>query len=64
MTTSIGSPNRLQSDERSRTEAVRQAIRHAQLRVEQNYKIAIPQYYWPAYGGRGQAATSLATQPR
>lgn len=47
-------PNRLQSDERSRTEAVRQAIRHAQFRVEQNYKIAIPQFCWPAYEDAGK----------
>ncbi|MDQ2914270.1 MAG: DUF3825 domain-containing protein [Chloroflexota bacterium] len=47
-------PSRLQSDERSRTEAVRQAVRHAQFRVEQNYKTAIPQYYWPAYEDVGK----------
>ena len=40
-------PASLQQDERRRTEAVRQAVRHAQFRVEQNYKTAIPQYYWP-----------------
>jgi Domain of unknown function (DUF3825) len=40
-------PFALQADERKRTEAVRQAVRHAEFRVEQNYKTAIPQYYWP-----------------
>lgn len=40
-------PEALRSDERRRTEAVRQAIQHAVFRVEQNYKTAIPQYYWP-----------------
>ena len=40
-------PAPLQQDERKRTEAVRQAVRHAEFRVEQNYKTAIPQYYWP-----------------
>jgi Domain of unknown function (DUF3825) len=41
-------PASLQADERRRTEAVRQAVSHARFRVEQNYKTAIPQYYWPA----------------
>lgn len=40
-------PEHLQNDERRRTEALRQAIQHAIFRVEQNYKTAIPQYYWP-----------------
>ena len=37
----------LQSDERRRVEQVRQAIEHAKFRVTQNYKTAIPQFYWP-----------------
>lgn len=40
-------PAALQQDERRRTEAVRQAVQHATFRVEQNYKTAIPQFYWP-----------------
>jgi len=44
-------PLGLQADERKRTEAVRQAVRHAEFRVEQNYKTAIPQYYWPRSEG-------------
>ncbi len=40
-------PEGLRGDERRRTEAVRQAVSHAVFRVEQNYKTAIPQYYWP-----------------
>ena len=43
-------PNHLQTDERRRTEALRQAIQHAVYRVEQNYKTAIPQFYWPSRG--------------
>ncbi len=42
-------PTGLQADERRRTEAVRQAVRQAQFRVEQNYKTAIPQYHWQAH---------------
>jgi hypothetical protein len=41
-------PEHLQRDERRRVEALRQAIQHAVFRVEQNYKTAIPQYYWPS----------------
>lgn len=40
-------PLPLQDDERRRVEAVRQAVKHAEYRVQQNYKTAIPQYYWP-----------------
>jgi hypothetical protein len=40
-------PDDLQQDERRRVEAVRQAVKHAEFRVQQNYKAAIPQYYWP-----------------
>lgn len=43
-------PESLRDDEVRRTEAVRQAIQHAVFRVEQNYKTAIPQYYWPTPG--------------
>lgn len=39
-------PDSLQSDQRRRTEAVRQAVGHALFRVEQNYKTAIPQFHW------------------
>lgn len=39
-------PSSLRSDERRRTEAVRQAVSHALFRVEQNYKTAIPQFHW------------------
>ncbi len=42
-------PAHLQSDDRRRTEALRQAIQHAVFRVVQNYKTAIPQYYWPPH---------------
>jgi len=41
-------PAELQVDERKRTSAVRQAVSHAEFRVEQNYKTAIPQFYWPS----------------
>lgn len=37
-------PEILRTDERRRTESVRQAVQHAIFRVEQNYKTAIPQY--------------------
>jgi hypothetical protein len=40
-------PSGLQADEWRRTDAVRQAVGHAKFRVEQNYKTAIPQFYWP-----------------
>src|SRR5258708_30473582 len=40
-------PTALQDDERRRTEAVRQAVERARFRVEQNYKTAVPQFYWP-----------------
>lgn len=40
-------PEALQHDERKRTEAIRQAVHHAKYRVAQNYKAAIPQFYWP-----------------
>lgn len=46
-------PASLQEDEQRRTEAVRQAIQHAQFRVQQNYKTAIPQYYWPPHEEHG-----------
>jgi hypothetical protein len=39
-------PKDLQTDERRRTEALRQAVAHAVFRVEQNYKTAIPQFHW------------------
>ncbi|MDR0593772.1 MAG: DUF3825 domain-containing protein [Bifidobacteriaceae bacterium] len=39
-------PAALRDDDRRRTEAVRQAIEHAKFRVEQNYKTAVPQFYW------------------
>lgn len=40
-------PVSLQTDSARRTEALRQAIQHARFRVAQNYKAAIPHYYWP-----------------
>lgn len=40
-------PEALRNDQARRTEAVRQAVNHAKFRVEQNYKAAIPQFYWP-----------------
>jgi hypothetical protein len=39
-------PEDLQQDEPRRVEAVRQAIKHAEFRVQQNYKAAIPEFYW------------------
>jgi Domain of unknown function (DUF3825) len=42
-------PISLQSDEARRTEVVRQAVQHARFRIEQNYKTAIPQYYWSTH---------------
>ena len=44
-------PENLQQDEQRRVEAVRQAVKHAEFRVQQNYKAAIPQYYWPTRDG-------------
>ena len=41
-------PDELRDDENRRVEAVRQAIQHAEFRVQQNYKAAIPQFYWPS----------------
>jgi len=41
-------PAELQFDEQRRVEQVRQAIEHAKFRVTQNYKTAIPQFYWPS----------------
>lgn len=43
-------PLGLQEDERRRVEAVRQAVNHAEYRVQQNYKTAIPQFYWQSRG--------------
>lgn len=45
-------PEELHSDERRRVEAIRQAVRHAEFRVHQNYKAAIPQFYWPTRDAR------------
>lgn len=39
-------PVNLRNDERRRVEVVRQAVEHAKFRVQQNYKTAIPQFYW------------------
>jgi Domain of unknown function (DUF3825) len=47
-------PAALQVDEQKRTEAVRQAVRQAEFRIEQNYKTAIPQFYWPTYEEAGK----------
>jgi len=47
-------PAWLQSDEQKRTEAVRQAVMQAEFRVEQSYKTAIPQFYWPPYDVAGK----------
>jgi hypothetical protein len=44
-------PLALQTDERRRTEALRQAVQHASFRIEQNYKTAVPQFYWPRDSG-------------
>jgi hypothetical protein len=39
-------PEDLRQDGVRRSEAVRQAIKHAKFRVQQNYKAAIPEFYW------------------
>jgi hypothetical protein len=39
-------PAHLRNDEARRTELLRQAVQHAKFRVEQNYKTAVPQFYW------------------
>jgi hypothetical protein len=59
-------PEHLRDDERRRTELVRQAVQHAQFRVEQNYKTAIPQFYWgnrdPTDPGRMQLLLPLCLE--
>ncbi len=59
-------PEHLREDERRRTELVRQAVQHAQFRVEQNYKTAIPQFYWgnqdPNDAGRVQLLLPLCLE--
>lgn len=41
-------PEPLRANEPRRTETVRLAIKQAEFRVNQNYKTAIPQFYWPS----------------
>lgn len=59
-------PDHLQRDEKRRTELVRQAVQHAMFRVEQNYKTAIPQFYWgnrePGNAGRLQLLLPLCLE--
>lgn len=59
-------PTELRENERRRTEVVRQAVEHAKFRVEQNYKTAIPQFYWgtrdPADGGKLQLLLPLCLE--
>ncbi|MDR2381248.1 MAG: DUF3825 domain-containing protein [Bifidobacteriaceae bacterium] len=47
-------PASLHEDARRRAESLRRAIDHAKFRVEQNYKTAIPQFYWPPPGDDGR----------
>lgn len=59
-------PDHLRDRDARRTELVRQAVQHAKFRVEQNYKAAIPQFYWgsrdPAEAGRIQLLLPLCLE--
>jgi len=59
-------PAHLRNDEARRTELVRQAVQHAKFRVGQNYKTAIPQFYWgsrdPTEAGRLQLLLPLCLE--
>lgn len=59
-------PAHLRDNEARRTELVRQAVQHAKFRVEQNYKAAIPQFYWgsrnPADAGKLQLLLPLCLE--
>lgn len=59
-------PVHLRDNEARRTELVRQAVQHAKFRVEQNYKAAIPQFYWgsrdPADAGKLQLLLPLCLE--
>jgi hypothetical protein len=59
-------PEGLRDDEERRTQAVRNAVQHAKFRVEQNYKAAIPQFYWgsrnPSDSGKLQLLLPLCLE--
>jgi hypothetical protein len=51
-------PESLQGDDpdsvERRRRAIHAAVRHATYRVEQSYRTAVPQFYWPKDGGSGR----------
>lgn len=59
-------PVHLQSNETRRTELVQQAVHRAKFRVAQNYKTAIPQFYWrsldPTEAGKLQLLLPLCLE--